>query len=129
MVDDRDLYPEGSLELPGKPIRKSTYLKPKRAKFPLKKIIIVLIIIALLVAAGFAARYFINKTGTVPSANDQSAATNAPPSQDAGPKDDVPKVTDTKTHKSAQPRVEFSYPSSWTVTEDDNGIRVTSPEF
>lgn len=107
--------PEPRIPLPNKPLK-------SRKKLP---IIVILIVIAL--AAGTGAWFFFsNKKGQKP----QTSNSQTDSSQQAAEKtSDSPETSATETLKSDFPRMELAYPNTWTVTRNDNGIKLESPEF
>lgn len=130
-MDDRDnQFPTGPMELPGAPEpNQATPPDGKQPRFSKKRLLLVIIGLFILAGIGFAAA-IITEPKQNSEAPAQSNQTNQQPTSNPVV-DDVPSTTITKTHKSDFPRVEFTYPETWTVTEDkeQEGIRITSPEF
>lgn len=130
MSDGSDSLLGGPLKLPGEPSRNIAPRRPKR-HLPWKKISLAGGLVVLIAGLALGAVKLLGRKDTARPPTNQSAATDtaqpAESSQQTG--SDVPDATELKTFKSDFPRVEFSYPSSWTVTENDNGVRIESPEF
>lgn len=104
--------------------------QPPSPKFSKKRLILVLAGLFIIGGTGFAVALLQesgNQKQPVPA--NQSAA-NSEENQ-TNTNDDVPSVTATKTFKSDFPRIEFTYPENWKVTEntEQEGIRVESPNF
>ncbi len=118
------------LDLPGDTSRNAAPHRPKRRQ-PLKKILIIVGGLILLSALAFGGWILMGQKDPAKPATDV-ATDNAQPQSTRDTKlstGDVPDVTETKTFKGDRPRIQFSYPASWTVTENDGGVRVESPDF
>ena len=118
----------GPLELPPssepqKAPRKSRSLKPGKW---LKRLLLVLLILAITIGLGFAAGKLFGKRKEKPQAQTQAPSTSTP----VAPKtSDIPSVYGTKTFTSSSLGVELTYPTGWTATEVNGGVRIESPEF
>lgn len=122
--DDESIY-GGRLELPGESA-KSAYSKPRK-RFP--RFISIAVVIIFLALAGFLAWNFFMNGG---DQAEQTAVVEESQPEDTQTSDvsaDVPPVTDTKTHTGDKPRVEVTYPTTWTVKTSEDGLRLVSPDF
>lgn len=131
-MQDKDIFPTGPMELPGEPGQASSPSpqRPKQHKFAWKKLLLIsasLLIIGIMGVLGW--QYISSRNSPTSSENVPGAATTNSP-EPAPEATDVPLVTETKTFKSDHPRVEFTYPSSWSVeSTPDAGVLVKSPDF
>lgn len=104
--------------------------EPKSAKFSKKRIIIVVVSLLIIGGLGFGlAIWQENNSNKAPSSSAQPPAT--PGENQTNTNADVPNVAATKTFKADFPRIEFTYPENWKVTEntEQEGVRVESPNF
>lgn len=124
MASSDELYPNGPMDIPGEPMHSKP---PKKSKKFNPKVIIALIAVALLGGAAFLIMHFANKD-KAPANNQQTQTETNIPEADNTPAD-VPTASENKKHTADFPRVEFTYPSNWNVSENDRGIRIESPEF
>lgn len=98
--------------------------KPAKSK---KKLVIILILVTLVAAASAGAWLFLsNKKSQKPQANNSSANGSE---QEEEKTSDTPETSATETLKSDFPRMELAYPNTWTATQNDNGVKLESPEF
>lgn len=134
MKSNDEYYFGTPLDVPGEPLKNSSPPRPvkKRRRFPVKKIFILTAFLIGLAAVAFGAwKFFGQKDPGVPAAQGaRPAPESTPPESQANQvSEDTPAVKDTKTFKTDHPRVSFDYPSGWTVTEKDGGVRVESSTF
>lgn len=134
-MKSNDEYFFGSpLDVPGEPLRGSQQTpRPvkKQRRFPLKKLLKVLLIIIMMTLIIFGVWKFFNKNDGTPASEEsniqeRSAAAEPETSQAL---DDIPEATDFKTFQTDHPRISFDYPDTWSVAENDRGVRVESPNF
>lgn len=109
--------PEASAEVPNHnpnpPVKRKSRL-----------ILITLIIIILcLISAGI--YYFLLR----PKDSSPTAQPSTSDSTTAEPKKSSSTTTELKKHTGDFPRMELSYPATWTLVEKDNSVTITSPEF
>jgi hypothetical protein len=131
MNDGDNQFPTGPMELPGEP--ESNYpqhvQQPPKSGVSRKRLVLVVVGLLIIGSVGFAAAILTSdkKEPSTPA----PAAEETPTPQSSQIVGDVPVAAGTKTFKGDFPRVEFTYPDNWTVTEDkeQEGIRVESPEF
>jgi hypothetical protein len=123
MADNSNPFMGGPVDIPDGPRR---YGRPRR-RFPFKKII--LIILGLAIIGVLAWKFIPSKNEQPKSAAKTETDTSAPQAQTSSGITDVPPAGELKTYKGDFPRLEFKYPSNWTVTAADNGIRIESPGF
>jgi hypothetical protein len=123
MADSSNPFMGGPADIPDGPRRSG---HPRR-RFPFKKFL--LIIAALLIIGVLAWKFIPNKNEQPQSAAKNEPDTSASQAQTGGGITDIPVAGELKTYKGDFPRLEFKYPSSWTVTAADNGVRIESPEF
>jgi hypothetical protein len=130
MNNDDKQFPTGPMQLPGEPDSSySPLTRPKQPGVSRKRLVLVVIGLILLGAIGFAAALMTSDKKEPSAPAPATQETQAPQTnQVVG---DVPPTAGTKTFKGDFPRVEFTYPDNWAVTEDkeQEGIRVESPEF
>lgn len=114
-------------EMPPAPVLddKAVPQPPKLKKSP-KGLIVVLIIIMVLAAAGIAGWLLFGKpdqqTPATPTADQPKASTTST--------DDVPEAQNTETFTSSPYRITLQYPKTWTVTENnDNSLLIQSQSF
>lgn len=101
-----------------------------KSGFSKKRLILVGVGLLILGGIGFALALFT-------SGNEKSSQTNAPSSNTTQPDQstvgtsDIQTVSATKNFKSDFPRIEFTYPENWKVTEikEQEGVRIESPDF
>jgi hypothetical protein len=124
-VQDKDLFPTGPLELPGESAQPGPVKRSRRINR--KWLVVIFVSLIISVGSGFAVWKLLLQDNTPkpivqiepsPSSN-TSARTD----------DDVSTSAERKSFKSDHPRVSFSYPANWTVSEADTGIRIVSPDF
>lgn len=104
--------------------------EPSAPRFSKKRLILVVIGFFVLGGIGFAVALIQeNSSQKQPAATNQTNA-NSEENQ-TNSNEDVPNVAATKTFKADFPRVEFTYPENWKVTEntEQEGIRIESPDF
>lgn len=134
IMKSNDEYYFGSpLNVPGEPLRDSQP-SPRPAKkqrrFPVKKLLLGLLLITALAAAGFGGwKLFSNRNAPVLHESNTPEQPVAPEAEASHTEDDIPEAKEIKTFKAARPRISFDYPSEWTITENDSGVRVESPGF
>jgi hypothetical protein len=128
--NDRDLFPAGPLELPGEPSRNPMPRPPKQRRLVRKKWLVAGVGVISLIGLGAGAwsLWGRNPQSAQPSTNQEAVVSSEEPETVAA-SSDVAEATEQETFKTDHPRVEFRYPTSWTVTESDNGVRIESPDF
>lgn len=128
MIQNDDFFPTGDLELPGeqqKPVRSSR----KRPRIGGKKLLLTFVGLVLLLALGYGAwKLLASKKQSQPAAQ-QTIQTPPESSPAATTQDEIPDAGEIKTLKSSTPRLELSYPASWTLTQAESGIKIESPPF
>lgn len=126
MASGNDIYPQGPMEVPGEPMRANP---PKNHKKIPKKILLAVLSIIVLVVLAFVATKFLSSDAPEPQAASQNTSIDDDQEAPDTLKDVPDSSAEKKSHTSDFPRVEFKYPSNWTVSENQKGIRVESPEF
>lgn len=127
MADERDIFPDGPLELPGEPTRHAPIPKQPTRK-PGKKMLTIILVILVLAALGFGIKKLFLSSSKEPAANQQTANTETVDQPEAGGMD-VPDVTETQVFTADYPRIELTHPTSWKITAKDDGVRLESPAF
>ncbi len=105
-------------------------LEPQpKGGFSKKRLLLVIVSLLTLAGIGFGLALYTSKDKPSQPANGQSSASQNPVTS-SGTSDIAPTGA-TKVFKSDFPRVEFTYPETWNVTEnrDQQSIKVESPEF
>lgn len=129
MNNEPNSFPTGPMQVPGEPLPNYDPVQPPSKGLSRKRLILVVVGLILIGGVGFAAALFTDKKDRVEAPSSNTQATENPRMDNVA--DDVPTGGATKTHKANFPRVEFTYPTTWTVTEDteQEGVRIESPEF
>lgn len=104
--------------------------EPKPQGFSKKRIILVIISLFVIAGLGFGLALWQERNSTKESVTSTQTPTT-PGENQTNTNDDVPSVAATKTFKADFPRIEFTYPENWKVTEnsEQEGVRVESPNF
>lgn len=121
--------PENRPELPPA-LNQLPIHEPSAPNFSKKRLILVIVGLLIIGGIGFAFALFQeNNSKKQPAATNQPAASSE--ENQTNTNDDVPNVSATKTFKADFPRIEFTYPENWKVTEntEQEGVRVESPNF
>lgn len=135
MKSNDEYFFGGPLEVPGEPLKGASPANngptKKRPHKSHKKLLLVLLCLAILLGAAFAGWKFFDSKRTAPVAQQPNTENqlDAPEGQTSNNTDVVPEAENIKTFKADHPRISFAYPSTWTVSEKDNGIRIESPSF
>lgn len=116
----------GPLDLPEDAYPKHPHAKPK--KRGLKLALIIVGSLVLIGAAGFGAWKFILSKPAADTANSTSTSATSTQGSNNGTSD-VPASELTETYTSNTLRISFKYPKSWTVSEANGGVLISSPEF
>ncbi len=124
MADDSELFPSGSMELPGEQKRPT----PKRS-LPIKRIIIPVVVLLGVVVLALVGYKLFAKKPAAPTTNSSDVIESVPDVRPGPTNSDIPAAGETVTFKSSQPRMELTHPKTWTVTENTGGVRIESPEF
>jgi hypothetical protein len=124
---ENEPYPTGPMNIPGDSGHQTTEMRPKKSRgFP-KKLLFIVVGLLVLASIGYGAWKFITKA---PPENKTVTQTTVEPEQTEKISNDIPEVTKTEVFKGDHPRLQFTYPTTWTVTPtEDLGIRIESPEF
>jgi hypothetical protein len=112
----------------------STFVPPPSVKkpFPIKKLLLGLIILVLLGGLSFVGFKMFGPKSTPKPVQSSQSETSTEPGSESIPAGftDVPEVSELKDFKGNRPRVQLKHPTTWTVTEtDDGGIRIESPQM
>ncbi len=125
---DNDPNYSDPVELPGAKTRhKSPKFKPKRPFLETaKKPFLILMTLLALTGIGYGVWKLIPDKKDSPQASQQNQP--ALP-QTPAVTSDIPDAKNSETFRSDNLRLEFRYPKEWKVSEAENGIRITSPDF
>lgn len=127
MAEDHDLPLGGPLDLPEDAYPKNAPKKPKGSGRGSKTFLVILGIVIILGAGGFAVwRFVLNKSSQpTDQATTSQPETNVTPSGDS----DIPDLPLTEAYTSSALRIDFKYPKGWNAQESGGGILITSPSF
>lgn len=112
------------LDLPSPALEDEALPKPPKLKKSPKGIIIVLVVIGVLAAAGVIGWLLFNNPDpeTTPTPSQQKQSTTSD--------NDVPEASNSESFTSSPYRITFQYPKTWTVTENnDNSLLIQSEDF
>ncbi len=134
MKSNDDYFFGGPLEVPGEPLKGSApSQRPtnKRPRFPYKRTVLSLVFILTLAGTAYGGWKLFSKNKAAPAAQESNTQRQTAPNESGAGQttSDIPEAKETKTFKADHPRISFTYPSNWTVTENDDGVRIESPSF
>lgn len=127
MDNDNQSPYDQPLDLPGGDSQQASVqqFKPPKRKRNFKLPLIILVVLIVLAGLGYGSWKLLSKKKAPPATQNTAATTPTTPQN----QEDVPAVTATKDFTAQTLAVEFNYPSSWIVTENNGGITAISPTF
>ena len=119
------------------PEQQNDYKQPSKTKKTRparnwKKPLVIVGVVLLLAGGGFAVWTLLDNDESDEAATQEQPITDeetAAAENVLDPSDDVPEATDTETTRTSAPRMEVTYPTTWTLTEGDDDVTVESPAF
>jgi hypothetical protein len=125
MADGGNPFMGGPVDFPESPDHAG---RSSRRGFRMKRVLLWLLVIVLVAGAVMLAWKLIPaKDEARPAAQTDAPVPTEPQASSAT--SDVPPATEMKTFKGDTPRLQFSYPATWTVTEGEDDVRIESPDF